>query len=60
MLDTLPDIYINSSKHSPIPPMGISNIYATNDCYVQNKNVKNANIHYVNVDFSFCFVVLRS
>ena len=31
MFEPMPDIYVDISKHTPIPPVGISNINVTND-----------------------------
>ena len=45
MIKPLSDILVDSSKHNPIPPVGISNINATNDNTVQNENNKNIKNH---------------
>ena len=45
MFKQLPNIYVDSCKHTPMPPVGIPSIYATNNSNVQNEHVKNTEIY---------------
>ena len=45
MYEPLPDVHVNSSKHTPIPPAGISYINTKNERNVQNKNAERTEIH---------------
>ena len=40
MFEQVLNIHVDSSKHNPVPPVGISNINATNDNIVQNKDIQ--------------------
>ena len=68
MFETLPDIHVDSSKHIPIPFVGISNTYAINYSNVQNENDKNTEIHLslsskeltdIRNDNTFCATMLK-
>ena len=45
MFELSPDIHVDSGKYNPIPPVGISNINATNGHNKQNKHIENIIIH---------------
>ena len=45
LFEQLPDIHVSSSKHNPVQPVNISNINATNENVVQNKDNENTEIH---------------
>ena len=45
MVELLPDIHADSSKHTSIPPAAITSINITNDSNVQNENVDSIVIH---------------
>ena len=40
MFEQLPDIHVDSSKHNPILPVGISNITVTNNNTVKEKDIE--------------------
>ena len=67
LLEWLPDIHVGSSKHTPLPPVIITNINGTNDSNAEN--VENIEIHFslnsekltvMQNDNTLCVTILKS